>query len=210
MGYAEQLDRRLREIEAAAAAFDEGDGTASARASGDLSAVFQAVPSLLSHLGATYVKVVSCVPKPPFPGGKFAPLTEVVMELGAGDFGSSTGQAGGFPPPRFQARLGPTRGLRSVQAPDWWKSEPVFLVDHSRVTRRDVVSAAAGETDGGGARLSDLLIKAGWIGMAATPYGDVARTVPLGQAAAAAVRQIAHEVLHSPDLLKLAGRPVKP
>ncbi len=108
-----------------------------------LEAIFGASPTLLSHLGGTYVKLVSSVRKPPYPPGKYAPLTEVTIDLGQST-GATTGQAAGFPAPGFRARLGSTRDDATVQTPDWWRSEPVFHVDHSKVTRRDVVQAARG------------------------------------------------------------------
>src|SRR5262245_23570743 len=100
MGYADELDGRLRAIEEAAAAIDAGDDGAAARAAEALLAVFQTGPggpSLLSRLNATYAKVASTVPKPPYPQGKFAPLTDVLIDLGAGPTRAATGQAAGFP-----------------------------------------------------------------------------------------------------------------
>lgn len=209
MGYAQQLDGHLRALEEAAEGYDAGDHSAASPAAEALTAVFQATPSLLSQLGATYIKVASTVSKPPYPQDKFAPLTEVFIELAGGAIGATTGQSAGFPAPSFRPKLGPTRGVRTVQAPDWWKAEPVFVVDHSKVTRRDVVEAAFGAIGGGTTHLADLLLKAQWTGLSVSPFADYTRHVPVREAAGAAVRQIVHEVLHSPELLKLAGRPVK-
>ncbi len=214
MGHADELAERLREIEAAARGFDARDEKAAATIAGALLAIFQpadASPSLLSRLGATYVKVGSCVPKPPFPQDRFVPLTDVVVDLGSGAHSATTGQAAGYPPPRFQPRLGSPRGFRSVQAPDWWRNEPVMLVGHSRVTRRDAVSlltlAATGSDDNPArSHLAELLVNAGWIGVRISPFGETVQDVPVYAAARAVVRQIAHEVLNSPELKKLAGQ----
>ena len=207
-GHAEQLGERLRAIESAANEFDAGDEAAASRTAEALVAIFHqtgAAPSLLSQLNATYVKVASSVPKPPYPHGKFAPLTEVVVDLGGGAERATTGQAAGFPPPTFRPRLGSAKGFRSVQAPNWWRNEPVLLVGHSRVTRRDVVLTAAGDGDDAGkSRLAELLANAGWVGLRASPYGEVIHDVPARAAAHALVRQIAHEVSQSPELRKLA------
>jgi hypothetical protein len=208
MDYAEQLAMKLQAIEAAAAAYDGGEVAAAQTIAESLTAVFGASPPLLSHLGATYVKLVSSVPKPPYPQGKFAPLTDVSIDLSQSS-GAMTGQAAGFPSPNFRPRLGSTRDARTVQAPDWWRAEPVFLVGHSKATRRDVARAASGATDGGAAHLAELLARAGWTGAKLSAFGESARVVPVRAAAAAAVRQVAHEVLHSPELLKLAGRATK-
>jgi hypothetical protein len=96
-----------------------------------------------------------------------------------------------------------------VQAPDWWKSEPVFLIDHSKVTRRDVVQAAVDSSETASRHLRDLLHKGHWCGCSVSPFGEYAWILPVREAAAAVVRQVVHEVLHSPDLLKLAGTAVK-
>lgn len=211
---AARLDGLLRTLAAEAAGFDAGDPAAAVRAGEALLAIFQPAPDeppLLSRLNATYVKLASTVPKPPYPHGKFAPLTDVAIDLAAGSTGATTGQAAGFPPPSFVPRLGPSKAFRAVSAPEWWKSEPVFLVDHSRVTRRDVVRAlttggvGAGETPA--SHLAELLVRAGWTGLSASPFGEVARDVPVRAAAAAAVRQIAHEVLQSAALRGHAARP---
>ena len=202
MGYAEQLDETLRAIEAAVGTVDGGEHAAAEA----LGTIFQATPSLLTLLGATYVKLASTVAKPPYPPGKYAPLTDVLIDIGGNAVGATTGQAAGFPAPTFRPRLGPMKGVRTVQAPDWWKAEPIFVVDHSKVTRRDVVQAASGSMGAGTSHLADLLLKAQWTGLSVSAFADYTRYVPVREAAGAAVRQIAHEVLHSPELLKLAGR----
>jgi hypothetical protein len=208
MGHADELDDRLRAMESAAAAFDGGEAGASGRAAEALMAVFQESPPLLSRLGGTYVKLASAVPKSPYPPGKFAPMTEVLIDL-AGPVGATTALATGYPPPGFRARLGPAKAFRATAAPDWWKSEPVFLCDHSKVTRRDAVQAAAGASDAAAEHLREVLHKAGWCGCSVSGVGQFTWVVPVREAAAAVVRQVVHEVLHSPELLKLAGRAVK-
>jgi len=211
MGHTDEFDGLLRTIEAAAAAIDAGDQAAARQAAEALLSVFQppaGATSILSRLGGTYVKIVSAVSKPPYPQGKFAPLTDVLVDLNS--VGAATGQAAGFPPPTFRPRLGPTRNLRTVQAPDWWKSEPVFLVDHSKATRRDVVQTAAYASDAAASHLADLLTRAGWTGMSTSAFAEYTQHVPVRAAASAAVRQIVHEVLNSPEVLKLAGRNGKP
>lgn len=198
------LADRVRVILAAS----RGDEAAVPLAAEALWAVFQGPggePALITRAGGTYTKLATSVPRPPYPQGKFAPLTDVRIELAGGLAGASTGQASGFPPPSFAPRLGPAKSFRFIQAPDWWKSEPIFLVDHSRVSRRDVVQGLLKGAEASDSHLGELLLKAGWTGMTASPYGELTRIVPLRAACLAAVRQMAHELSNSPELRKLAN-----
>jgi hypothetical protein len=82
---------------------------------------------------------------------------------------------------------------RQVQAPDWWGNEPVMIVQRKKVTRKAVVlgaSHADSGSDGPGTMLAE----------SAGPAPNV------DEAHKAALRQMAYEVLKSPELLKLAGR----
>jgi hypothetical protein len=85
----------------------------------------------------------------------------------------------------------------------------VFLVDHSKATRRDIVLWASTRERPEAAPLTDLLVKAKLTGLRGTASGGFHTVVPATAAHSAAVRQIAHEVLNSPELLKLAGRTLK-
>jgi hypothetical protein len=206
----EQLDECLKQVEAGCREYDAGDIGATPRIAGALRAIFHqegAAGSLLSRLSGTYTKMASTVAKPPYPHGLYTPLTDITIELGASTHTvSSFGNAGGINPPRLSPRLGRPDRFRHVQAPDWWKSEPAFLVDHSKVTRRDVVVWAASGQGPDASPLTPLLVKAKLTGLRGAVSGGFHTLVPTSQAHAAAVRQIGHEVLNSPELLTLAGR----
>jgi hypothetical protein len=206
----EQLDECLKRLEAGCQEFDAGNAGAARRIASALRAVFHQegeAGSLLSRLSGTYTKLASTVAKPPYPPGLYAPLTEIMIDLGVSTHTvSSFGNAGGAEPPRLKARLGRADRFRHVQAPDWWKSEPAFLVDHSKATRRDVVVWASSQESTDASPLTPLLLKAKLTGLRGSASGGFHTVVPTSAAHAAALRQIAHEVLNSPELLKLAGR----
>lgn len=200
-----QLDEHLRAIEAACREFDAGDPAGAARIAGEVVAVFQpagAAPALLSRVGGTYARLASGVPKAPHPQHLFLPLVHVSQQMGPhGGYvvQASTGPAGLTEPPRCRAPLGRVASFRQVQAPDWWKTEPVMVIDHSKITRKDLaLGAVAGEAEP---------IREGRLLKIHIPmnYG-VTLEVPWHDARCAALRQIAHELLGSPELLKLAGR----
>jgi hypothetical protein len=195
-----ELHEHLVAIEAACRGFDAGALDDASRIGEGLAAVFQPVgstPPLLTRLGGTYTRLASSVPKPPHPQGLFLPLVNVTLEMPGSEgyvVQAMTGPSGLSTTPRCQPRLGRASAFRQVQAPDWWKNEAVFLVDRSKLTRKDVV---LGIPD---ARAATPLIK---IPM---NYGVVVE-VHWQLARLAALRQVAHELLGSPELLKLAGRP---
>ena len=69
---------------------------------------------------------------------------------------------------------------RQVQAPDWWGNEPAIIQHGKKATRKVIALWALG-------RLRQERSKA-------------------NEQYVAALRQMAYEVLKSPELLKLAGR----
>ncbi len=213
----DELDGCLKEIETACKAYDAGDLSAGKKIARSLRAIFhQEVGStaapLISRQCGTYTKLASSVVKSPYPQGLYSPLMNFEIELAAVSqhVVSSSGNAGGVEPPSIKPRLGRADKFRQVQAPDWWKSEPVFLIDHSKVTRRDCVIWGSGAGPDGeppsmvSAPLFPLLIKAKLTGLRGMAQGGFHQIVPIHEAHAAAARQIAHEVLHSPELKKPA------
>jgi hypothetical protein len=203
-----QLDERLQAIEAAAREIDVGDPSAALRIAWGLVAVFQpegVAPTLLSRAGGTYVRLASCVPKPPHPQHLFVPLVNITLQMGVPGAGyvvqATTGPTGLAEPPRCAAPLGRTSSFRQVQAPDWWKSEPVMVIDHSKITRRDLTLWAVAGTGASAPTREGKPLEIRF----AMNYG-VTLEVPWPDALRAALRQIAHELHGSPELLKLAGQ----
>ncbi|MGE3821245.1 MAG: hypothetical protein AB7I30_17665 [Isosphaeraceae bacterium] len=213
----QSLDERLREIEAACEDYDAGAIASAARVAVGLKAIFHpegTAPSLLSRLGGTYARLASTVPKSPHPDRLYVPLVRVTLEM-KNQFGvvfeATTGPTGLASAPVSHPVLGKVATFRQVQAPDWWKNEPVFLIDHSRLTRRDLAlwgSRPEGPTDPAEKlprALEELRSGLPVSLKFAGAYG-IEVEAPLRDAAFAALRQTAHELLGSPEFVKLAGR----
>jgi len=211
------LDAELTRLDDASRAFDAGDGAAPAGIAASLRRVFHqardAAP-LLSRMKATYARVASCVPRPPYPQGVFLPLVNVSVNynvLESQVVATTMGRPEPRDVPRFSPLLDRARAARSVQAPDWWKTEPVFIIAHSRVTRRDLAlwAVSPGGVPPDGEKLPQVYeaIRRGEPVSVRVPLANGAMLdAPFADAHPAALRQVAYEVLRSPELLALAGR----
>jgi hypothetical protein len=217
MDDSKRLDETIRSIEDAAQAFDAGELAAAKRIAASLVAIFQASgsePPLLTRLNATYARVASSVGKPPHPQDAYTPLTEVLIDLSAREehiVSAAAGPLDNMAFPRFLPYRHRLRVYRQVQAPDWWKAEPVFLVDHSKITRKEVALWATGQEDGARfderfGRLHTMILRRNIRGGAAASVSLPDMKMPTHIACLPALRQMAHEVLKSPEILKLAGR----
>jgi hypothetical protein len=212
-----RLEETLRSIEAQATAFDAGDLGAAVGIAEGLRAIFHASPlnpSLLSRLNATYTRIASSVPKPPYPDDRFLPLVQVQVDLTKVEgkvVQASTDLASIMGSPRFAPVLGAHRDYRQVQAPDWWKSEPVFILNHSRVTRKDLTlwAVSSGRDLPAGETLPQLYeqLRGGkFVYVKLTMTGGGSVEAPVEDAQPAALRQVAHEIFKSGELRKLAGQ----
>lgn len=211
------LDEQLREIEAASREFDAGQPASATRIAAVLKAIFHpegTAPSLLSRLGGTYTRLASTVPKTGHPDRLFVPLVRITLDL-KNQFGvvfeATTGPTGLSSVPVARPALGKVSSFRQVQAPDWWKNEPVFIIDHSRLTRRDLAlwgCRPEGEADAA-EKLPKVLeeLRSGLpVALKFEGAYGIEVEAPLRQAAFAAIRQLAHEILGSPEFVKLSGR----
>jgi hypothetical protein len=215
-----QLDDRLRSIEEASKAYDAGEEAAAKQIASSLVEVFSARGSetaLLTRLNATYARVASSVGKAPHPQDVYTPLTEVLIDLGMREqhiVSAAQGPLDNVAFPRFQPYRDRLRVFRQVQAPDWWKTEPVFVIDHSKVTRREIAHWAIGDEPAGRfedrfGQLFTMILRRNAQKVGATPVDFSNIKMPASIACLPALRQIAHELSKSAELLKLAGRPVK-
>jgi hypothetical protein len=215
--FTKQLDKQLRYIETSATAYDSGDTDEAIRIATSLRVIFHQTKSstaLLSHLKATFIRIMTSVPKPPYPRGWFSPLAYVGAEVHIPEphrKECSKYQPSSFiGPPIYKPFLSGRRLVRQVQSPDWWSGEPAIILHQKKTTRRDIVLWASNK-DGGAhveaqlpfdyVHLSDCLK----LGMGCDPTAEMtfatAKEAPL-----ALLRQMAHEVLHSAELLRSAGR----
>ena len=213
-----QLDEQLSLIEAAGRDFDAGNREAAIRIANGLKAIFHqtgSTSSLLSRLRATFIRLASSVRKPPHPQDWFSPLIEVQVRINVSEelfvnVGASPVEI--VEPGIFVPWLDRTSVTRLVQAPDWWRSEPIFILNHSRVTRRDVVLWAAdkeeGETPAAADRPSRPIPLLQPIGtkVEATLAPGRKIAVDLKEAHFGALRQMAHEIARSPELKSAVRR----
>ena len=94
---------------------------------------------------------------------------------------------------------------------DWWNREPVFQSGHRKVKRESLVFNASNK-DGGSHVDEGLPPEYAWIAEGTdwkatfSPDDGKTQVVPLQFPHFAALRQMGHEVLNSPELLKFAGK----
>jgi hypothetical protein len=150
-------------------------------------------------LNATGISLLSTACSPVGPGTLTAPSNLASLVIRRTDQGVSF---------KSTAPLGDAPLKRFIPFTDWWKTEIVCLTAGVRMTRKSLVLAVA-NTDGGAHVDASLepdytTIKTG-AGLVATfqPAGGNPVLIPLESHSVATLRQIAYEVLHSPDLLAL-------
>jgi hypothetical protein len=194
--FVEQLDKQLRYIETSAREYDAGNKDEAIRIATSLRVIFHhtgETTSLLAHLRARFTRLLSSVGQPPYPQDWYSPMADI-----EGKFHFPAIQVAAQPvtviePPRYRPMLERKKLTRQVQAPDWWGNEPVIILQGKKVTRKVIVLGASNK-DGG------VHVDRG------TPADSGGPEFKANNAHVAAVRQMAYEVLKSPELLRLAGR----
>jgi hypothetical protein len=184
--YVEQLGKQLGDIELSAREYDAGNKDAAVRIAKSLRVIFhhtgEAI-SLLAHLKARFIRLSTSVEKPPYPQDWYSPMAELEKKFSfpAIDAAARPQDRTVVEPPTYRPMLSRKKLTRQVQAPDWWGNEPVIIRNGKKVTRKVIVLASSGAD------------------------GDT-KSSKVDDAHLAALRQMAHEVLKSPELLKLARR----
>ena len=197
--FKEQLAAHLRFIERSCQAFDAGDEAEVQRIATSVRVICHQTgrsTSLLAHLGATGISMLSTTDSPLGPGGQ-SNLARLVIEY--------TGNRATL---KSNALLDNAGMKRLIPFSEWWEKEIVCLTAKVQLTRQSLVLAVANQD--GGAHVDATLqpdytaIKSG-AGLVATflPGGGNLVEMPLERHSVATLRQIGHEVLHSPDLLVL-------
>ena len=214
-----QLNKQLDFIERSAAAYDHGARTEAVRIATALRVLFHQGPrstSLITHLGAADIELVSGCVDPPAKDDKpgvvhvrfFCNLTDLSI-------GAKHGQGIA----EFTPKLDNHRGKHLARLARWWTGEPVYVWDmlrsrtgQSEFTRADIVLAAADKD--GGAHVDKVrepfyaLLQDGAGLNVVVNVNGIQYHVSPRDAALAAIRQMAHEVLHSPALaqVRVPGR----
>jgi hypothetical protein len=200
--FKEHLAAHLRFIERSCQVFDAGDEAEAQRIATSVRVIChqtRVATSLLTHLGATGISMLSTTCSPVGPGTLTAPSNLASLVLRRTDDGvtfKSTAPLDNAPMKRF------------IPFTDWWETEIVCLTAGVRMTRKSLVLAVANQD--GGAHVDATLgpeytaIKSG-AGLVAAfrPAGGAPVEIPLESHSVATLRQIGYEVLQSPDLLSL-------
>jgi hypothetical protein len=199
----ELLGRQLDLIGSACRDYDGGARGAALQIGAPVAAILHAGPagpSLLAVGKAWYIHLLSTLGKrPPGDAGR-SWLGLVHWEL---DPGASLLLC--------RPKLDASRPAhRPVSSSSWWEGEAIYQHGPLKIRRRDLVLAAAGLTAGTPdaslpAHYAHLVDGSGWK-LAIKPGNDPERQIIVYEAHLASLRQIGHEVLHSPELLKLSGR----
>lgn len=197
--FKEQLATHLRFIERSCHAYDAGDKAEVQRIATSARVIFhqtKSSTSLLTHLSATGISMLSTTCSPAGPGQP-SNLASLVVQV--------TDQGATF---KSRALLGNAKMRRFVPFTEWWENEVVCLTVKAQMTRKSLVQAVADQD--GGAHV-DATLKPGY---AAIKSGaDLVSTflprdgnpveMPLESHSFETLRQIAYEVLNSPALLAL-------
>jgi hypothetical protein len=193
--YRSELDAQLRSLGESCARFDAGDRAAALGLAAPLRAIFHmdpTAPPLLSHLGSRYIKLLSTAAKNP----KGRPLRYWPALVG---WSLDAAQSAFVCVPKLDATR---KADHPVSFSFWWDEETIYQHYHVKVRRRDLALSTDARAPG---RYPWLADGTPWKATL-RPENGPEREILLYGAHLASLRQVAHEVLHSPELLKLAGR----
>jgi len=185
--FRENLKQQLQFIANSCEGYDRGKTIEAIRISTPLRVLFHTKrsPSLLKHLGTEQVPILST-----------CPIRQSISEGLAFDGLTCICGEG------IQPKLGPNKTDLEIPAFDWWQQHVLSLGDGHILSRKDIVLTTVNKN--GGAHVDDRLpqyyeklVDGLWI--SSTEGG------PLINHQFPCLRQMGYEVLHSPQLLALAG-----
>jgi hypothetical protein len=210
--FVRHLEMQFGFIETSAREYDAGNLNEAIRIATSLRIIFHQTStstSILTHLNSNNVRIATSLPPLPRPTtGTWTPLVQVSIPIHYAD-----GKVTGFDTPEYKPKLGSINLTRQVVAADWWADEPAFLLKGKKVSRSDIVKWAANKD--GGAHV-DGVLPLDYLALH-NEFNDLMQ-IDIGNPQAggasfscenahlAALRQMAYEILSSPELLELAGR----
>jgi hypothetical protein len=197
-----QLAIQLRFLDRSCCAFDEGDEDEAVRIATTIRTIVHQTShstSLLRHLGAEEIRLLSMAYKPPIQPGTYvitAPIFLAFVRMGASDMS-------------HEPNLGQTP-VRLVSVSEWWTEQLAELGQGVVVRRRDIALVAANR-DGGAHVDSELTPEYERLGengrlisWSMTKNGTRVE-LPSPNLHYVALRTMGWEVLNSPELRELAG-----
>lgn len=203
--FGRKLQEQLNHIKAAAEDYDRGEVEAAQNIATALRIIFHdkgRQTSLLTHLGARDVRVLSTAP--PSTGLTKAP-TGLLTKMEA--MPTELRQ-------EFKPLLGDYLDHRWVSVKEWWELDYVYkdADDSITINRRDLALAVA-EKDGGAhvdatldVRYRRIVEGVGWGMTVDPPSGALSIIVEVTNAHLAPLRQMAWELHRSPDLHRIARK----
>ena len=203
-GFREHLVKQIGFLERSAVAYDAGYTDEALRIAVQLRVLFhdtKSSTSLMKHLGSPNVNLLS-TSKPRAPGGNVSLATSSLSMVRVTMAGETTRQqhipALGDGP--YGGHFGPW--------PAWW-NEPLYRLNEKDVTRRDIVLDGANKD--GGAHVDAKLtaeyqaLKDGVFAIVNFSPDGVTTETLIGGSQYADLRQMAYEVLNSPEFIALAA-----
>lgn len=197
--FRKHLRRQLDFLGRSAAAYDAGHADEAVRIATTIRILIhntQSSTSLLKHLNATTISLMSSC-------RGAVPNAFLYMGLGMQSAQIDNGVVNTLYTPLFD---GPVRNF--VPVSKWWDMIVFVLNQTTRLTRKTIVLSAANKDGGAHVDKSltpeyEALARDGSVGFVAFESGGMRIENPFTQAHFGAIRQMAHELLNSPDLVRL-------
>ncbi len=201
INFAQQLGKQLSFIETSAREYDRGYKNEAIRIATALRVIFHQTPrstSLLTHMNATGIELLSTSDPNPAHSGFCNNVTNVMLNPFNLDMWA-------------EAWLDRARTKKSVLFNDWWSNEIIFSLGKIVVTRRELALWAANKDGGAHVDASPDVdferVKNGMDFTWTLEWPDGSKHIlKCRDLELAALRQFGHDVLNSPELLKLGGR----
>ncbi len=198
VNFKEHLEKQIGFLERSCAAFDAGAEDEAIRIATVIRVLIhqtKSSTSLLKHLNATTINLMStCEGAGP----------NTVMCMGMGVVGIH-----GDGRTTYKPNLGDVPYIEFVQVSKWWDAV-TFVSGETRLSRRNIVLSAANKD--GGAHVDHALdaayaelTTAGFAGSVYHSSAESSKETKLEGSHLVALRQMAYELLHSPQLLELVN-----
>lgn len=198
MDYIEQLRKQLGFLERSSQSFDAGYEDEAIRIAVVIRTLLhqtRSSTSLLTHLNAGHIKFFSTAQKLS-PGTLFHSGSLSLLQTSSDGINLYV--------PAFDEM---PFNHRQVSIVEWWE-DPIVFVNNRPISRKDIVLGAANK-DGGAHVDSNLtaeyqaLVAGIWMAQQLSPTGEISLK-PIPNSHLADLRQMAHELLNTSDLLALA------
>jgi hypothetical protein len=201
--FAEQLGKQFSLLEASCRQYDAGDHDQALCIADAVRTIFHttgASTSLLTHLRATHINLLSTCGKRPSddPSGYWPGFVQIVAGVGQVTLQCL---------PNLSSR---PAVHRMVPFASWWGGEVVYYGGGRRYKRKNFILSSAGEegqhVDATLPPEYEWMLEGAGFSFSVDRANGIKSESRLPNPHLACLRQIAHEVFQSPELLKLAGK----